>query len=160
MNKKRINLKSIVLSIGLAIIVIAIAITIIIINGIGIGILKAKAPGEHKSLEVAALGLNKVHPKVVKLNQKHLAQKVLVGKVLKSELALNAGVVTLKTKDKLLTAKLTKLDRQQLVSELKTSKSLLLDKLNSDGGQLDLDSLQALLTLKSSLKTGLLDRVV
>jgi len=162
MNKKRINLKSIVLAIGLVIIVIAIAITIIIIDGIGIGILKAKAPADHKPLEVASVKLNKLHTKVLKVDHKQVDKAKLVGRVLKSELDLNkvASKVSLKSKD-VLTAKLNKLEQQQLVSELKSVKSLLLNELNSDDRQLDVNSLQALLKLKSSLtKTGLLDRVV
>lgn len=116
------SINRIVLTLSLAIIAIALTITIIIISGIG-RILKANAPASHKTLKVATLQLNKLHSKELKLDRVNL-----VGKALKSENA-----------------------RQLLVSELKNSKSLLLDELTGDQRLLDLDSLQSLMKLQPSL---------
>nr|AUN36046.1 hypothetical protein [uncultured bacterium] len=143
-SKKSIIIKTIVLSISLAII-----IAIIIIGGFGIKILKAKAPADHKTLNVAALQLNKLYSKELNFDQQSLGGKDLkVG----NDLNLVAGLTALKSKDKqLLAQSLDKNDKQLLVSELNKSKSLLLNELTGEQRQLDLGLWQSLLKLQPSL---------
>jgi len=143
-SKKSIIIKTIVLSISLAII-----IAIIIIGGFGIKILKAKALADHKTLNVAALQLNKLYSKELNFDQQSLGGKDLkVG----NDLNLVAGLTALKSKDKqLLAQSLDKNDKQLLVSELNKSKSLLLNELTGEQRQLDLGLWQSLLKLQPSL---------
>jgi hypothetical protein len=143
-SNKRINIRSIVLSIGLAIIAIAITL-IIIISGIGIQILKANAT-DHKTVKVAALQLNKLDSKGLSFDRNP------VGEDLRLENELNlAGDLALELKSNKVLAKSLNLHKQLLVSDLENSKSLLLNELTNDQRQLDLNSLQSLLKLQPSL---------
>jgi hypothetical protein len=143
MSDKKNIINKRVLAISLAIIAIVITISITIISlGIGIDIFSAQAPAEREAPKVAALQLNKLNTKGLKLDQK------LVG----NDLNADARLVMLELKHKQLVAwDLGKQEKQLLVSVLGNSKSLLLNELNSDQHSLDLVSLNTLLKLQPSL---------
>jgi len=137
MEKKNISIKSIILSISLAII----AITIIISLGIGIEIFKPKAQADYKTLDVAAKQLNKLNSKHLKLNGKDLLT-----------VDLNTVALSNKLKQKQLLAKdLDTVQKELPLTELNNSKLLLANDLNKNHRTLGLSSLNVLTRLQPSL---------